>query len=117
MILLIIICGAKEEPMKIFISQVMRNKTEQEILVERAYAIEQARRVYDGHKLEILDTYFPEFEDKGKREPLKYLAKAIEMMADADAVVFAPGWEDGRGCKIEQECAKAYDIPRLYLTY
>lgn len=103
--------------MKIFISQVMRDKTEQEIIEERAYAIEQARRVYDGHQLEIIDSYFEGYKPDGKRKALKYLAKSIELLADADAVVFAPGWENGRGCKIEQECAKAYEIPRLYLTY
>ena len=103
--------------MKIFISQVMQDKTKEEIELDRAYAIEQARRVYADHKLEIIDSYFTDYIPEGKRKALKYLAKSIELLADADAIVFAPGWEFARGCKIEQECAKAYDIPRLYLTY
>jgi hypothetical protein len=117
MISLIIICGAKEEPMKIFISQLMRDKTEQEIIEERAYAIEHARRIYDGQQLEIIASYFEDYDPKctGERKALKYLAKSIELLADADAVVFAPGWESGRGCKIEQFCAMEYGIPRIYL--
>ena len=31
-------------------------------------------------------------------------------MAEADAVLLLPNWEKGRGCKIEYECAKAYEL-------
>ena len=103
--------------MKIFISQLMKDKTPEEILVNRAYAIEHARRIYDGQPLEIIDSYFEDYDPKceGERRALKYLAKSIELLADADAVVFAPGWESGRGCKIEQLCAIEYGIHRIYL--
>ena len=102
--------------MKVFISQAMNGKTEEEIYYERALAIEQARRYYADQKLEIIDSYFTDYKPEGHNKALKYLAKSIELLADADAVVFAYGWREARGCKIEQECAKAYNIPRLYLA-
>ena len=36
------------------------------------------------------------------------LASSINKLADADLVVFASGWENARGCKIEFEVAKQY---------
>ena len=35
---------------------------------------------------------------------------AIPLIRD---VVMAHGWQDARGCRIEYECAKNYDIPIL----
>ena len=37
-----------------------------------------------------------------------YLAKSIEAMSEADIVIFANGWEETRGCRIEFEIAKQY---------
>jgi len=101
--------------MKVFISQLMRDKREDEIIRTRAAAIEYARRVYPDKDLDIIDSYFTDYTPSGERAAMKYLAKSIELLADADVIVFAPGWKDGRGCRIEQLCAQAYDIPRIYL--
>ena len=32
----------------------------------------------------------------------------------AEAVIFAPGWRDARGCRVEHFVASQYDIPILY---
>lgn len=84
---------------KMFISQPMNGRTEEEIIKERR----------DIAKLlpancEMLDTLF----DLDTDNPIMYLAKSIEKLAEADCVIFIPGWEDARGCKIEFEIAKAY---------
>lgn len=42
------------------------------------------------------------------------LAKAIDVLAEADIVYFCPDWEDARGCKIERQCAVEYGIERIY---
>ena len=101
--------------MKIFISQPMRGKTEDEIVLAKANAIEQVRRWRDDEPIEIIESYFEDYKPEGKRAPLKFLAKSLEKMAEADLVVFISGWREARGCRIEYECARAYDIPRLYL--
>lgn len=90
---------------KLFISQPMRGKTDEEILSERDYAINRAEFML-GEKVEIIDTFFQDFNGK----PLEALGKSIYMLADADIAYFAPGWSAARGCRIEHECAVEYGI-------
>ena len=35
-------------------------------------------------------------------------------MSDADLVVFMDGWQDSRGCKLELELAKQYEVPFVF---
>lgn len=94
---------------KVFISQPMRGKTENEILMERNRIIEEIQASIGDH--EVLDTYFDDFGPGAK--PLQYLAKSLWMLADADCAYFAPGWQDARGCRIEHDSAVAYGITVL----
>lgn len=100
---------------KVFISQPTKGLTEDEIKEAREKAIREAKRAIcdDGEEMEILDSYFGEYEasEYDCRIPLKYLAKSIELLAEADAAYFAEGWMNARGCRIEHMCADAYDIP------
>lgn len=100
--------------MKIFISQPMRGKTDKQIKLERKDAIAKAKDVL-GEEVEIIDSYFEEYNPNNGCIPMKYLAKSIELLADADIVCFANGWQDARGCVIERECAVRYGIPIYYL--
>lgn len=94
--------------MKVFISQPMNNKTEREIRQERKRLRVMAQAVLDGEDVEIIDSYFPITKEVDK--PLLYLGKGIELMAAADVVVFAKGWQEYRGCRIEHSCALEYGI-------
>lgn len=44
---------------------------------------------------------------------MKYLAKSLELLADADVAYFARGWESARGCLIENQCAIEYGIDTI----
>ena len=92
---------------KLFISQPMRGKTDEEILKEREIAIEKVKNVL-GEDVEVLETFFDDFSVDAK--PLEYLARSIQFLAKADAAYFVDGWENARGCKIEHECALEYGI-------
>ena len=94
---------------KLFISQPMNGKTEKEILAVREKAIESAKRNL-GEDVEVIDSYFEDYNPENGCVPLKYLSKSLELLADADVAYFAKGWEDARGCKIENACAIAYGI-------
>lgn len=90
---------------KLFISQPMKGKSEEEILQEREAAIAEAERQL-GEPVEVLETYF------GKEyRPLEFLGKSIMYLAQADAAYFVSGWGTARGCKIEHTCAVEYGIP------
>ena len=95
---------------KLFISQPMNGKTDKEILEERRIAIEKTKKLL-GEEVEVIDTFYTDFNQDAK--PLEYLARSISDLAKADLAYFAMGWEEKRGCKIEYECAKQYDIPTI----
>lgn len=94
--------------MKIFISQPMRGKTKEEILSVRQLAIEEAEREL-GERVEVIESYFEDAPNDGN-VPLWHLGKSIVLLSSADAVYFAKGWEDARGCRIERICAEQYGV-------
>lgn len=94
--------------MKVFISQPMKNKTEEEILNERQKAIESIKEKYPGEEIEIIDSFFQNAPNGVN--PLWLLAKSLELLSNADLAYFCKGWENARGCKIENTCAIEYGI-------
>ena len=94
---------------KLFISQPMNGKTNEEILAVREKAIDSAKKNL-GDDVEVIDSYFEDYNPANGCVPLKYLSKSLELLADADIAYFAKGWEDARGCRIENQCAIAYGI-------
>lgn len=100
--------------MKVFISQPMQGKTDEEIKKEREHIINFCKENLKGEDdIEIIDSYFEGAPHDAK--PLWFLGKSLELLSTADIAVFAKGWEYARGCKIEHECAMAYDIAVLEL--
>lgn len=98
--------------MKVFISQPMRDRTEEQILEERNKIIKALKEYYTDQEIEVIDTYFT--EELGS--PLMYLAKSIEKLAEADVAVFTDRWCNYRGCRCERTCCYNYNIPILYYT-
>lgn len=92
---------------KLFISQPMRGKSNEEILAVREKAIESAERNL-GEKVEVIDSFFK--DAPADASPLWYLAKSLELLATADVAYFAKDWEQYRGCRIENTCAIEYGI-------
>lgn len=89
---------------KLFISQPMVDRTDEEIFMERETAIAEARRIL-GEDIEVIDSYCKE-----DRTPLGYLAFSLEKLSEADVAYFGKGWQGYRGCRIEHECAAEYGI-------
>lgn len=99
---------------KLFISQPMRGKTDEEILAVRAQAIQSAERVL-GEEVEVIDSFF-----KGAAVPptvlsraLWFLGESLKLLSGADVAYFTDGWEAARGCRIEHECAVEYGITTI----
>lgn len=93
---------------RLFISQPMRGKTNEEILLTRAKAVESARN-HLGEEVEVIDSFFqnvPNMENTG----LWCLGESLKLLATADVAYFASDWEHYRGCKIENLCAVEYGI-------
>lgn len=92
---------------KVFISQPMKDKTNEQILVEREKAIASIKEKY-GEEIEIIDSFFKDAPHDAS--PLWFLAKSLELLSKADVAYFCKGWSKYRGCKIENTCAIEYGI-------
>ena len=95
---------------KLFISQPMRGKTDEEILAEREKAIKSAEEMI-GEPVEVIDSFFQSAPADAR--PLWFLGKSLELLSTADVAYVAEGWNEFRGCKIEHTCAVEYNIDRI----
>lgn len=94
--------------MKIFLSQTMNGLSDDEIIRVR----EIVKKMLTEND-ELIDSFIE--GAPAKADPLWYLGESIKLLGSADVVVFAPGWENARGCRIERRCAEEYGIPMLNL--
>lgn len=92
---------------KLFISQPMNGKTEEEILAVRKQAIESAKK-FLGEEVEVIDSYITSAPKDVK--PLWFLGKSLEFLSMADVAYFVKDWEKFKGCRIENTCAIEYGI-------
>ena len=95
--------------MKVMISQPMKGKTNEQIKKEREALVKEIEAMGDT----VLDTVFDEAPENTD-QAVWYLAQSIKFLADADRVVFMPGWNKARGCKIEHEVAVEYGKEVIY---
>ena len=89
--------------MKLMISQPMRGKTNEQIRRERAELVKQL----ESEGYEIVDTILenaPADEDTA----IYCLSQSIRFIGKVDGVVFMPGWQQARGCRIEYQVATEY---------
>lgn len=91
---------------KLFISQPMKDKTNEQILAERERAIE----MFDN--VEVIDSFFKDAPHD--ETPLWYLGESIKLLEEADVVYFCLDWQNYRGCIIEHECAVRYGKKIVY---
>lgn len=92
---------------KVFISMPMNGKTDEEIVKEFKSIKKRVLELFDG--CQVIDSVFSNFDlDNNASTPIHYLGRSIELLADADIVYFAKGWEKARGCLTEYQIAKTY---------
>ena len=92
---------------RLFISQPMKDKTDEEIKAIRAKIVADASKLINDD-IEIIDSFFEKAPHNAR--PLWFLGKSLELLSTADIAYFAEDWSKYRGCKIEHECAVLYGI-------
>ncbi len=97
---------------KIFISQPMQGKTDEEIKRVRDTDIELIKTVYPD--AEIIDSFISENPPKNSRAGVYMLGQSIQLLAGADVLFLSAGWDKARGCRIEHSVAVAYGIKCHY---
>lgn len=95
---------------RLFVSQPMRGKTEDEIIEARDKAIERlSRRLNEG--FEVAESYFTEDEPKDvKNSGVYWLGKSLELLSECDLVLFIGDWMSYRGCVVEYDACINYGI-------
>ncbi len=103
--------------MKVFVSQPMQGLTDAEIIATR-------ERIFGDYNADhpeavLLDSYDSLKRKMGDFHTYEHprvamLGEAVKVLADADIVLFAKGWENHPGCRIEERVATYYDIHREY---
>lgn len=103
-----------DKTIKVFISQPMANRSEEEILNERLEVLNKLKKDLKTDNIAIIDSYFEEDEPKSTiHKGVYHLGKSLELLSTADVAYFCKGWQYARGCLIEKEVCQAYNI----LTY
>lgn len=92
----------------------MNGKADEEILAVREKAIKSAEEKL-GEPVEVIDSFFQNAPADAR--PLWFLGKSLELLSTADVAYFAKGWENARGCKIENTCAIEYGIDVVVEDY
>lgn len=96
--------------MKLFISQPMKGKTDEQILEERNKAA--GLFILEGENVEVIDSFFK--DAPAQAAPLWYLGESIKLLGEADVVYFCKDWQKYNGCTIEHECAVRYGKTIVY---
>lgn len=105
----------------VFISQPMRNRTEEDIIAERNI-IDGYYRIKSNDKVEfrIIDSLFldktlndriRDHYDKDANEGVLYLGESLRLLSVADIAIFLPNWYMARGCRVEYDTCRDYNIP------
>lgn len=97
----------------LFISLPMNGRKDEDVIKRRQEIFEMFKK--DGDAL--IDTMIPELAPAISKEPrLFYLGRAIQLMKDADLVIFAHDWKTANGCVAEHTICELYNIPYINMS-
>lgn len=100
----------------VFISIPMNGRSDSEVEKEIKEITDYIHKTY-GEDVYVMDNlHISKAKMYLKNPRLYYLGHAIETMAKCDTVVFAKGFSDAKGCRIEEAVAIEYGLDRLYLN-
>lgn len=93
---------------KVFISVPVYGNTKDEVKIQKEEIMKTLER-YNSN-LVLLDSWIYKSDSS-----LECMGEGLIIMARADIVVFASGWENSRGCQLEHACANAYGKNIIYM--
>lgn len=102
-------------PVLVFISQPMKGLSRNGIERERKLIEDDLPGILGVDSVEVIQSILDEKTVRTMR-PLYCLGMSLQLLSAADYAVFADGWENARGCRVEHECALQYGIPVVDLS-
>lgn len=91
---------------RIFISMPLRGRSELGIDTERNHLEFWCRAHWEEEDTIIIPLL--SYHQVNLNTPLYCLGLSIQDLERSDVVIFAPGWEGARGCRIEHEICEEY---------
>jgi len=105
----------RNKTLKVFISTPMTGLTNSTILEEIEKCKKDIKKLLKdktyGKEIEFVSNYDPNATESSA---LECLGSAISKIGKCQYIYFNTGWEDSKGCFIEHEVAKKYNIKKLY---
>ena len=94
---------------KLFISQPMVDRTNDEIKAERSRILAKVKESLGEEDIELIDSFFEDAPHDAK--PLWFLGKSFQLLSTANIVFFGGAWREYRGCTMENMAAHRYLEP------
>ena len=98
----------------VFISQPMNGLSDDEIISARNRAINYITSRYALSDVYIIPSYITDDVPCESNQELHNFERSIDLMSDADIVLFVKGFERSRGCMLEHAIASAYGLKCEY---
>lgn len=95
---------------KVFISVPMHGRSDDDVRKDFQKVMDEL-----GSGYELADTLVEEESPPCKNPRLWYLGRSIQLMCDADIIVFIGEWMEAHGCCVEHAAALEYGLPILYM--
>lgn len=102
--------------MEVFISQPMSGLSDADILAKRDAILEKAAAHF-GEEVREVPSFVHRMTKEHKNHPLYCLGKSLTLLACADLCIFAEGWKDARGCRMEHAACEEYGVPHMDEKY
>ena len=103
----------------VFISQPMRGLDPEDIKSVQDHIFKEYKEKYPDRDFQLINPYYPEpsqmeISHLMGNHAVKMLGESISNLSYADVVLFAKGWENFPGCRIEHRVCTYYNIPIEY---
>jgi hypothetical protein len=100
----------------IMISQPITGKTDDEIQEVKQDLIDKTYEYFslNGHDKSDINIIDSTIKDNESKSDLECFVESIQYLTQADYLVVAKKWYKSRGCRLEHEIAKAYELRVLY---
>lgn len=99
---------------KLFVSVPMKGRTEEAIKASIA-KMKAIAEVFEGEKLELIDSYIADNPPANGNQSIWYLGKSLELLSQADVFIGVDNGYEYTGCMIERDAARAYGVRSYYV--
>lgn len=96
---------------KVFFSQKHKDRSADEITAKERLAMKKFKAAHPGVPFVEVPMLLPS-QFKGQH-PVYYLGMNLQMMCQADVVLFENDWWESRACCIQHEVCDQYGIPKV----